>query len=70
MNIIKRWKSKTPKFFKVLRNVGLGLCAAGATVLAAPVALPALVITAAGYATVAGGVMVAVSQAVVEGKEG
>jgi hypothetical protein len=68
MNVVKRWKSKTPKFFKRLRNVGLALCAAGATILAAPVALPACVITAAGYVAVAGSVMVAVSQAVVEGE--
>lgn len=70
MNIIKRWNSKTPKFFKTLRNVGLALTAAGATVLAAPVLLPAAVITAAGYVVVAGSVMTAVSQAVVDGEKG
>jgi len=34
--------------------------------LAAPVGLPALLVTAAGYLTVAGGVMTAVAQAAVE----
>ena len=62
MNIIKRVKSPTPKFFKVLRNIGLILAAVGGTILAAPVALPAIVITIGGYVAVAGGVLSAVSQ--------
>ena len=62
MNIIKRVKSPTPKFFKVLRNIGLVLAAVGGTILAAPVALPVLVTTIGGYVAVAGGVLSAVSQ--------
>ena len=62
MNIIKRVKSPTPKFFKVLRNIGLILAAVGGTILAAPVALPVIVTSAAGYLAVAGGVISAVSQ--------
>ena len=62
MNIIKRVKSPTPKFFKVLRNIGLVLAALGGTILAAPVALPVIVTSAAGYLAVAGGVISAVSQ--------
>ena len=62
MNIIKRVKSPTPKFFKVLRNIGLVLAAVGGTILAAPVALPAIVVTVGGYVAVAGGVLSAVSQ--------
>ena len=62
MNIIKRIKSPTPKFFKVLRNIGLVLAAVGGTILAAPVALPVLVTTIGGYVAVAGGVLSAVSQ--------
>ena len=62
MNIIKRVKSPTPKFFKVLRNIGLVLAAVGGTILAAPVALPILVTTIGGYVAVAGGVLSAVSQ--------
>jgi uncharacterized membrane protein HdeD (DUF308 family) len=68
MNLIERLKSPTPKFFRVLRNIGLALAAVGGALLAAPVALPAAVITVAGYITVAGGVMTAVSQTVVEGE--
>lgn len=62
MNIIKRVKTPTPKFFKVLRNVGLALVAVGGTILTAPVALPVIVTSVAGYLAVAGGVISAVSQ--------
>lgn len=62
MNIIKRVKSPTPKFFKVLRNIGLALAAVGGTILAAPIALPVVVTSVAGYLAVAGAVISAVSQ--------
>ena len=60
--IINRAKAPTPKFFKVLRTVGLALAAVGGTVLAAPIALPAIVTTIGGYVAVAGGVLSAASQ--------
>ena len=62
MNIVKRVKAPTPKFFKVLRNVGLAMAAIGGTILAAPVALPVVLTTVGGYMAVAGGVVSAVSQ--------
>ena len=62
MNIIKRAKAPTPKFFKVLRNIGLALAAVGGTILAAPIALPVLVTSIGGYLAVVGGVVSAVSQ--------
>ena len=62
MNIIKRSKAPTPKFFKVLRNIGLALAAVGGTILAAPIALPVVVTSIGGYLAVAGGVVSAVSQ--------
>ena len=62
MNVIQRAKAPTPKFFKVLRNIGLTLAAVGGTVLAAPVALPIVVVSIGGYLAVAGGVLSAVSQ--------
>ena len=62
MNLIKRAQAPTPKFFKVLRNIGLVLAAVGGTILAAPVALPIVITTIGGYLTVAGGVVSAVSQ--------
>ncbi|MFA9389677.1 MAG: hypothetical protein ACERKD_07710 [Prolixibacteraceae bacterium] len=66
MNIIDRAKSPTPKFFRTLRNIGLSLAAAGAAILAAPVALPAFIVAVGGYLTVGGAVLCAVSQVTVE----
>lgn len=62
--IITRLKEPTPKFFKVLRNVGLGLAAAGGVLVAAPISIPAAVVTIGGYLIVAGSVATAISQAV------
>ena len=62
MNIVKRAKAPTPKFFKVLRNIGLALAAVGGTILAAPVALPIVISSIGVYLAVAGGVLSAVSQ--------
>ena len=70
MNIIKRAKAPTPKFFKVLRNIGLAFAAVGGTVLAAPIALPVVVTSVAGYLAVAGGVISAVSQLTTEKANG
>ena len=66
MSVLERMQEPTPKFFKVLRTIGLSLVAAGGAVVAAPIAVPAIVLTIAGYLTVAGTVMTAVSQAAVE----
>lgn len=60
--IINRAKAPTPKFFKVLRTVGLVLTAIGGTILAAPIALPAIITTIGGYVAVSGGVLSAASQ--------
>ena len=62
MNIVKRIQAPTPKFFKVLRNIGLVLAAVGGTILATPVTLPVVIVTIGGYIAVAGGVISAVSQ--------
>lgn len=62
MNVIQRVNAPTPKFFKVLRNIGLSLAAVGGTILAAPVALPILVSSIGGYMAVSGGVLSAISQ--------
>ena len=66
MNIINRAQAPTPKFFKVLRTIGIVILAISGSVLTAPVALPAAVISIAGYVAVAGGVLSAVSQVTVE----
>ena len=62
----ERIKAPTPKFFKKVRNVGLVLAAISGTLLAAPIALPAVVMQVAGYLAVASSVASAVSQTAVE----
>ncbi len=62
MNLVERAASPTPKFFKILRNIGIALATAGAAIVAAPVALPAVVVTIGGYLVTAGAVATAVSQ--------
>jgi hypothetical protein len=66
MNIIDRLRAPTPKFFKVLRTIGISLAAISGAIMAAPIALPAAVVTIAGYLAVAGAVVTAVSQTAVE----
>jgi hypothetical protein len=64
MKLIDRLKAPTPKFFKILRNVGIGLAAAGGVIVASPIAIPTLIVTIGGYLIVAGSVATAISQAV------
>ena len=68
MKITQRVKSPTPKFFKKVRNIGLALAAVSATILAAPMTLPAVVVKIAGYLAVAGSVAGTVSQTAVKGE--
>ena len=58
--VIERMKEPTPKFFKILRNMGLVLTAVSGVLATAPISLPAAVVTVAGYLTVAGGIASAV----------
>jgi ABC-type xylose transport system permease subunit len=66
MNVLQRATAPTPQFFKILRVIGLTLAAASGALLAAPVALPSIISTIAGYVAVAGTVATAVSQVTVE----
>jgi uncharacterized membrane protein HdeD (DUF308 family) len=66
MKVVERIKAPTPKFFKILRSVGLVLLAISGTIVAAPIVLPVTVVTVAGYMAVAGGVISAVSQMTVD----
>jgi ABC-type xylose transport system permease subunit len=62
MNLVDRVVSPTPSFFQKLRYIGLALAALGGAIIAAPVTLPAIVVTVAGYLAVAGTAIGAVSQ--------
>lgn len=69
MKLIERYQKPTPIFFRKLRNIGIALATAGGAIIAAPIALPTIVITIATYLTVTGTVATAVSQAVVSDSE-
>ncbi len=49
-----RFTSPTPKFHRIVRNIGLGLVAAGGAIVASPVVLPTAIITLGGYLIVGG----------------
>jgi ABC-type xylose transport system permease subunit len=68
MTLTERLTAPTSKFFRIVRNVGLSLAAAGGALLSAQVALPALIVTIGGYMVVAGSVMTAIAQTTVEGE--
>ena len=68
MNLLDRMQSPTPTFFKKVRTIGLILAAISGAIIAAPVALPAVIIQAATYLGVASTVASAVSQTAVQGE--
>ncbi len=68
MNISERAKAPTATFFTTSPNVGPALAAAGAALLASPIALPAAIVTVGGYLTLGGAVLSAVSQITAEGE--
>jgi ABC-type xylose transport system permease subunit len=57
-----RWNAPTPNFWKVVQRIGLAAGAIGAVLIAAPVALPAAVVTVGGYLVTAGSLTAALSQ--------
>ena len=61
-----RWKARTPRFWKRVQKIAIALGAAAAIVVAAPIALPAAVITVAGYVVTAGTVAATLSQLTVD----
>lgn len=70
MELFKRLKEPTPKFFIRLRNIGIGLTAIGGAIVTLPVLMPAVLSTIAGYLIVAGTVASVVSQtAINDGKD-
>ena len=63
--IVERVQEPTPKFFKKIRNIGLVLTAISGVIATAPVSLPTVLVTVAGYLAVAGGIASAISQTAV-----
>ncbi len=66
MNLIDRAKAPTPKFFRIVRNIGLIVAAVGGALIASPVTVPTVIVTIGSYLTVIGGVLTAVSQVTVD----
>jgi hypothetical protein len=67
--IMNRLKQPTPPFFQKIRNIGLVVAAVGTSIIAAPVALPVLLVNIAGYLVVGGGVMSTLGQIAVKKEE-
>ena len=69
MNVLDRALAPTPKWFKILRSVGIALASVGGAIIASPVALPIGLVSAAGYLVLGGSVISVVSQTAVKTEE-
>lgn len=69
MSIRKRWSAKTPKFWKRVQKIAITVGAVAGVLIAAPITLPAAVVTVASYAITAGTVAATLSQLTVENNE-
>ena len=69
LNIVDRALAPTPKWFKILRTVGIALASVGGVIIAAPVALPVGLVSAAGYLVLGGSIISVVSQTAVKAEE-
>lgn len=69
LNLISRIQEPTPKWFRIVRNIGMALSAVGGVLVAAPVALPAGIVTVGGYLLLGGSIIGAVSQTAVSAEE-
>lgn len=57
-----RWKAETPKFWKKVQKISIAAGVIGGAIIAAPVALPAAVITVGGYLVAVGSVGATLAQ--------
>jgi hypothetical protein len=62
MEIIKRLKEPTPSFWKKIQKIGIALGVIGGAIVAAPVALPAAIVSLGSYLVTAGAVAAGLSQ--------
>jgi uncharacterized membrane protein HdeD (DUF308 family) len=61
--------SKTPKFWKKVQRIGVVALAISGVILTAPVSMPAVIVTTAGYLATVGGTIAALSQLTVKDKK-
>ena len=69
LNLVERVKAPTPKWFKIVRAIGITLTAVGGAILTAPVAIPATIVTVAGYLALGGPIATAVAQTAIQAEE-
>ena len=69
LNVVQRVQAPTPKWFKILRTIGITLASIGGTIIAAPVALPVGLVSVAGYLVLGGSIISIVSQTAVKAEE-
>ncbi len=66
MSLVQRFNAPTPKFWKKVQKIAIAVGAVAGVIVAAPITLPAAVVTVAGYAITAGTVAATLSQLTVE----
>ena len=69
MNLVERTLAPTPKWFKILRTVGIALASVGGIIIASPIVLPVGMVSAAGYLVLGGSIISVVSQTAVKTEE-
>ena len=67
--MLERMNEETPRFFRRVRNIGFTLSALGATLLAAPGELPAIIATIAEHLISAGALAGVIAQGAVVNDE-
>jgi hypothetical protein len=65
----QRWSAPTPKFWKRVQKIAITVGAVAGVIIAAPITLPAAVVTVATYAITAGTVAATLSQLTIEHNE-
>ena len=69
VNLVERTLAPTPKWFKILRTIGIALASVGGVIIASPIALPVGLVSAAGYLVLGGSIISVVSQTAVKSEE-
>ena len=69
MSLQQRWKAPTPKFWKRVQKAAITIGAIAGVIIAAPITLPAAVLTVAGYVATAGTVAATLSQLTIENNQ-
>ncbi len=69
MSMRERWSAPTPKFWKRVQKIAITVGAVAGVIIAAPITLPAAVVTVATYAITAGTVAATLSQLTIESNE-